>query len=192
MLYTIVMVQKLKPSALKKPLLKKPLSKRFSSKPSALKKPLTKPSSIKTPPSSKPDLGRYAFKVGIIFAFCHFVFAFFISVWGLHRSIIQTEHTSHLFYLLELPGALCAQAVGQTNPTEAMPYLIVFFINTIFYLFVGIGIGHLIHKLNLVEDIDNLILTDEEIMEKYFEKTKIPQASPNQPPVARGDPEVST
>lgn len=97
----------------------------------------------------------------------HVVFVILILTWSLEKSIFSSSGGNFILFFIELPGVLLTRLFGMAKDLEStFPFAVAFIINTIFYGLVGFGLGALFQKLNWIDEVRNLFLTEEEIMEK--------------------------
>ncbi|MEK7448829.1 MAG: hypothetical protein AAB019_05015 [Planctomycetota bacterium] len=106
---------------------------------------------------------NYPLRGAIYFGVGHILLAALITIWGYEKTIFQPDGAGKVFYLLELTGAEFTKMIGQTEDLKTFtPYLITFFISTIFYSLAGMAAGYLTKRFNLIEEINNVFLTEEE------------------------------
>lgn len=117
------------------------------------------------PPKNYPLRGAIYFMIGHVFL------AILITLWGYQTSIFEYHSVDKLFYIIELPGAEFTSLIGQAeNLDESTPYLITFIINTICYGLIGFGVGYLLKRYNLIEETENVFLTEEEQQRNELEE----------------------
>ena len=124
------------------------------------------------PPKNYPLRGAIYFMIGHVFL------AILITLWGYQTSIFEYHSVDKLFYIIELPGAEFTSLIGQAPPIAGQaestggttPYLITFIINTICYGLIGFGVGYLFKRYNLIEETENVFLTEEEQQRNELEE----------------------
>lgn len=134
-----------------------------------IKQPLTPKKDIpeKEPPSPESLRSRYPRRVGFIWLICHIIFAVVITLWYLHPYIFNPSGFGYIIYILEFPGAIMVVLVGQAQDIEsAGPYIAAFFINSIFYGFVGYFVGYIFQTYGWDKEAHRLWKLESEVYEE--------------------------
>lgn len=101
---------------------------------------------------------KYFMKVAIIFGVVHIIFASIISIWGFHISIFKPTGADWIVRLAELPGYGLVALIGQSDNIEsALPYIVAFVLNTIFYGGIGYVAGYFFKTYHFDEEINTLL-----------------------------------
>ncbi|MFA5793664.1 MAG: hypothetical protein WC980_01140 [Candidatus Brocadiia bacterium] len=114
-------------------------------------------------PAAPPSPSAYPMKTAITFGVLHVIFALSVTVWNFNLSILQPNSADWIIRLLEIPGALFVSLIGQAdNVNSFLPYLIVYLINTLIYAAIGYGVGILIIKYKIDEELKTILHLEEE------------------------------
>lgn len=110
---------------------------------------------------------NYKIYCAIVFAIAHVILVIFILTWSLHKAAFSYSGGNFILFMMELPGVLIAKIFGLAGNLEsALPFIIAFILNTIAYAAIGYGLGAFFQKRNWIEEIQDLLLTEEEIWAK--------------------------
>jgi hypothetical protein len=117
---------------------------------------------------------KYPKKIALILIISHVIFALCITIWNFHIYILKPNSFGYMVYLLELPAAIIMKILNQTQNTESVViYLAAFFINTIFYGFLGYLLGRVFQKYGWDKEIDLLSKMEAEAYEEKVEPKQI-------------------
>ncbi|MFH0888090.1 MAG: hypothetical protein V1871_02650 [Planctomycetota bacterium] len=117
---------------------------------------------------------KYPRKVALALVIFHVIFAISITIWHLHIYILKPNSFGCIVYLLELPGAIILKILGQNQNIESVIiYIIAFFINTVFYGFLGYFLGRIFQKYGWDKEIRTLCKLETEVYEKEIEPEEI-------------------
>ena len=132
-----------------------------------------------SPAVSSPDKAikhnpKYPRKVALALVIFHILFAISITIWHLHIYILRPNSFGCIIYLLEFPGAIILKILEQTQNIESVIiYIIAFFINTVFYGFLGYFLGRIFQKYGWDKEIRTLCKLETEVYEEEIESNKI-------------------
>ncbi|MFH1229896.1 MAG: hypothetical protein V1709_00210 [Planctomycetota bacterium] len=107
---------------------------------------------------------KYPRKVASILVISHILFAISITIWHLHIYILKPHSFGYIVYLLELPGAVILDILGQAQNTESVIiYITAFLINTISYGFLGYLLGRIFQKFGWDKELGMLCQLETEV-----------------------------
>lgn len=132
---------------------------------SAFSKKAMPTASVEKKPEARPTgYSPFPKHVAVFCTILHTCFFAVIIVWGLNSSILAPHSADWIIRLIEMPGALFVDLIGQGSYVDStIPYVVVFFIGSIFYAAVGYGLGLLLRKYRIDEDINDLLHLEEEV-----------------------------
>lgn len=122
------------------------------------------PAPAEPKPEARPTgYSPFPRQVTIFCIILHTCFFAVITIWGFHTSILAPHSADWMFRLLEMPGALLVDVIGQSAEVDSvLPYAVIFIVGTIFYAVVGYGLGKLLRRYRIDEDIYDLLHLEEE------------------------------